>query len=443
MKRTLWLILSIIVFSSSYVGAMEPDLTAVVPIKKASDSNGFWGTCSKLKELVFNIPGALKASKDAVDKLHKISEDLPDKVTKETEAILKRTDETAKKTIEQLESSISTTLLKAGAVTVGVVTAFFVSRIIWSMVHDSLKNPRLVRKTSRKNWLERLNLRKSTPEESIDLVFAPDLQDELQRLIVATKWITHRIKQGDKVHYRSLFLYGPPGTGKTKFAEKLSYESGMEYALMSGSDILSANPGQLNELFEWAHKSKKGVILFIDEADALLAVRDTSNVDSPHYQQLSRFLNYTSGHSNKFMVIFATNNQHIIDPAIGRRVEDEVEFKLPEYHQRIDILELYCKKLLFDEAITSKELSESARRVLDAKKLAAIAKSTNGLSGAELESIINIIKTDSEIAPDGVVKEWIVDKAVKQMILKHQKFSTGFKVPAVMSIDVDAAALAA
>jgi len=34
-----------------------------------------------------------------------------------------------------------------------------------------------------------------------------------------------------------MLIYGPPGTGKTLFAKKLAYSSGMDFAIMAGSDI--------------------------------------------------------------------------------------------------------------------------------------------------------------------------------------------------------------
>lgn len=36
---------------------------------------------------------------------------------------------------------------------------------------------------------------------------------------------------------KNMMFYGPPGTGKTLFAKKLAMQSGLEYAVMVGSDI--------------------------------------------------------------------------------------------------------------------------------------------------------------------------------------------------------------
>lgn len=73
-----------------------------------------------------------------------------------------------------------------------------------------------------------------------------------------------------------MMFYGPPGTGKTLFAKKLAMKSGLEYAVMVGSDIAplgSQAVYELNKLFDWAENNSKGMILFIDEADAFLRNR--------------------------------------------------------------------------------------------------------------------------------------------------------------------------
>merc|ERR1712203_847386 len=73
--------------------------------------------------------------------------------------------------------------------------------------------------------------------------------------------------------FRHLLLHGNPGTGKTLFARTLARQSGMDYAIMSGGDLGPLGregPSELHKLFNWATNSKKGLILFIDEADAFL-----------------------------------------------------------------------------------------------------------------------------------------------------------------------------
>ena len=48
---------------------------------------------------------------------------------------------------------------------------------------------------------------------------------------------------------------------------------GLDYALMTGGDVAPLGAQavtKIHQLFDWAKKSKKGLLLFIDEADAFL-----------------------------------------------------------------------------------------------------------------------------------------------------------------------------
>ena len=73
-----------------------------------------------------------------------------------------------------------------------------------------------------------------------------------------------------------IMFYGPPGTGKTMCAQRFAEYSGLEYAFMSGGDIAPLEEQAVTEihnLFQWVKRSRKGVLLFIDEADAFLCKR--------------------------------------------------------------------------------------------------------------------------------------------------------------------------
>lgn len=48
---------------------------------------------------------------------------------------------------------------------------------------------------------------------------------------------------------------------------------GLDYAMMTGGDVAPLGPQavtKIHEIFDWAKKSKRGLLLFIDEADAFL-----------------------------------------------------------------------------------------------------------------------------------------------------------------------------
>ena len=57
-------------------------------------------------------------------------------------------------------------------------------------------------------------------------------------------------------------------------AKRLARTSGLDYAILSGGDVAPLGGGavtQLHDTFDWAERSSRGLLLFIDEADAFLS----------------------------------------------------------------------------------------------------------------------------------------------------------------------------
>jgi ATPase family AAA domain-containing protein 3A/B len=150
-----------------------------------------------------------------------------------------------------------------------------------------------------------------------------------------------------KKHYapsKNMMFYGPPGTGKTMFAKKLAMKSGLEYAVMVGSDIAPLGPlavRELNTLFDWAENQDNGIVLFIDEADAFLRNRKSSEMSEYMRHTINSFLYRTGTPSEKVVLILATNTPDQIDEAVHDRIDEVVGFGLPSIHERKQMLYHY------------------------------------------------------------------------------------------------------
>lgn len=144
--------------------------------------------------------------------------------------------------------------------------------------------------------------------------------------------ITTRNTKANNGLFRNVLFYGVPGVGKTLFARGLAQHSGLDYAIMTGGDVVPMGRdgvSAIHKVFDWAESSRKGLILFVDEADAFLRKRSTEKISEDVRAMLNAFLYRTGTQSRKFMLIVASNQPEQFDWAINDRLDELVEFTLP------------------------------------------------------------------------------------------------------------------
>lgn len=277
---------------------------------------------------------------------------------------------------------------------VGVYGARAATRVAGNLVERKLMRPPLVRETSRFTW-NRDNLsslswwpwRKKNAELLDNIV----LEDELsERLTWTTNSLVNAKMNGTP--FRHLLLHGPPGTGKTLFARTLSKQSGLDYAIMSGGDVGPLGRDavlELNKLFLWANSSRRGLILFIDEADAFLRSgrgSETGGMSEEARNVLSAFLHHTGTESDKFVVVLATNIREILDRAVLDRIDESFEFPLPSQGERRRMLEMFMEEHIHKPTRRGKVIEVD--EALDASFLDDVATRTDGFSGRQLAKLV-------------------------------------------------------
>lgn len=326
-------------------------------------------------------------------------------------------------------------LLLTACVITGLVTIGYGSKLLWGLLEKQLSKPKLLASTSKISLFDRIKSKifGSKPVEKKPLVFSSDTTVQLNRIIGATRVINQRIRQGDNsVKYRNLLLWGPPGTGKTLFATTLAHECGMEFAIMSGSsfsDLIEKGEAieVLSDLFKWANNSKKGLMIFIDEAESLLSQRGQADPTGKRSIILNQFLNYTGAASDKFMLVFATNYPEILDQAIGDRIVDSVKLDLPKLNERFKILIQYRDTIFRDVSV---QLKESVfNQYLSDENLKNLAQQTEGLSGRVLANLMNVIASNAAITDSGLVDQEVIELSLKDILAKESGFKEQFKNP--------------
>merc|ERR1712151_934845 len=135
------------------------------------------------------------------------------------------------------------------------------------------------------------------------------LEDQLREISYA---ILNR-----KTHFapcKNMMFYGPPGTGKTLFAKKLAMQSGLEYAVMVGSDIAPLGNQAVSELNR-----------IFDGANAFLRSRK-GDISENTRHAINSFLYRTGTPSDKIVLVLGTNMPETLDSAVHDRIDEVVGF---------------------------------------------------------------------------------------------------------------------
>lgn len=224
---------------------------------------------------------------------------------------------------------------------------------------------------------------------------------------------------------------------QTLIARKLAQSSGMDYAIMSGGDVGPLGDdavSQLHSLFRWASTSRKGLLVFIDEAEAFLSARSNSNsvVDggSPNLRHALNALLYQTGTQSKcFMLVLATNRPEDLDAAILDRMDVSLHIGLPEIPQRLDLVKLYMNLHVISFASKSQHwnLFRTSNkctvdpRCLDDSYIRDIANQLDGFSGREIAKLFIASQYAMLLAPNQILLPSILETTIQNKIQQHSQ----------------------
>ncbi|KAL7947154.1 AAA domain-containing protein [Trichoderma barbatum] len=157
-------------------------------------------------------------------------------------------------------------------------------------------------------------------------------------------------------------LYGPPGTGKTMLAKAVAKESGANMLEVSGASINDKWVGESEKLIRAVFTLAKKLtpcVVFIDEADSLLASRSMFANRASHREHINQFLKEWDGmeETNAFIMV-ATNRPFDLDDAVLRRLPRKILVDLPLEDDRRAILKLQLKGEILDDSVSLDEYAK-------------------------------------------------------------------------------------
>jgi len=214
-----------------------------------------------------------------------------------------------------------------------------------------------------------------------DVAGIDECKEELEEIIAFLKDPKKFTKLGGRIP-KGVLMMGPPGTGKTLLARAVAGEAGVPFFSISGSDFVEMFVGvgasRVRDLFEQGKKNAP-CIIFIDEIDAVGRHRGAGlgGGHDEREQTLNQLLVEMDGFESNdgVILIAATNRPDVLDPALQRpgRFDRRIVVPRPDVKGRLGVLGVHTKRTPLSPEVD----------------LEQIARGTPGMTGADLENLVN------------------------------------------------------
>jgi SpoVK/Ycf46/Vps4 family AAA+-type ATPase len=264
-----------------------------------------------------------------------------------------------------------------------------IRKSIFELVQSGSKRRNASPPPSRSYEATRLEQMTSSFVQPLEPVSFEDLvlESELQLMLdeISTEIEYSEELQARKLRPRNrLLFFGPPGDGKTSSAAALATALDLRAYGVSIPRLVGSHLGEtgsnLGKLFE---ELRDGRLIVFDEIDAIGGERGTvaQACDKEMNATVNTLLTLMDRHRDGVLVA-TTNRPDILDPALLRRFDEQIEFPPPSLVQKRNLAEKLCAKfdvpvvdvsdcLNFDAV--AKRCETEARRVVMAELLAADA----------------------------------------------------------------------
>lgn len=202
------------------------------------------------------------------------------------------------------------------------------------------------------------------------------------------------------LHLSSTALFfGPPGVGKTLAAKWLASKLKLPLVTLDLSAVMSSFLGRTGNNLRYVldYAKSNDCVLLLDELDAIAKRRDDSTEVGELKRLVTVLLQEIDDWPNGSLLLAATNHPNLLDPAVWRRFDIRIEFKLPDYQAvQVAVSEFIGKQAPVDE-----------------HWIKALGHAFTGSSFSDIRTEINRMRRLSllnEETPDQVYKRFVFEK---------------------------------
>jgi SpoVK/Ycf46/Vps4 family AAA+-type ATPase len=232
-----------------------------------------------------------------------------------------------------------------------------------------------------------------TPDPNVQIVLPDEIKKVVERFLVCITH-AHELAARGVATPASMIMYGPPGCGKSLLARYIATRLELPLLLARSDSLISSYLGStaknIRSLFEYA--ASRRCILFLDEFDALAKMRDDQHELGELKRVVISLLQNIDANGSDYILLAATNHEHLLDPAVWRRFAYSVNVGLPDETARGQMISGFLGDMATSEAIQT------------------LSAFTDGLSGAQLRDIADdairntILRNESKISLAEVIQ---------------------------------------